>query len=360
MRKVLIVITALTVGTLSKAQDGLSDVLAAGIDVARSFTNSYAEPAAEAFSYNLSAGWYDDARVLPQGKFNIILRAQATFAKDEDKSFLLDPQVYQSIIQNSYDQTNGPARDIALTFADGSSIPRLIATALGENDPSQSLLIVSRDRATGIETGRTSIELPQGLGNAGVDFVPSAFIQAGVGLGSGLELKARFVPKVKIDEAEIGLYGAALQWQLTDVLDKNDVLPVKVSVLAGYSRLDAVYDFEDGTVVDGVDQRLETTSGSFTLSLIAGTDFKILNFYGGINYNAGTTKTDLLGTYRVRNSASIFPISETFEDPISIKTDISSVLGTVGTKLTLGYFQIDAGYTFGAYDTVNTGIAFKF
>jgi hypothetical protein len=147
---------------------------------------------------------------------------------------------------------------------------------------------------------------------------------------------------------------------LTDILDKNDVLPVEISVLAGYSRLDAVYDFEDGAVVDGSDQQLETTSGSLTLSLIAGTDFKILNFYGGVNYNAGTTETDLLGTYTVRNSASIFPVSQTFEDPISIKTDISSALGTVGAKLTLGFFQIDAGYTFGAYDTANGAVAFKF
>jgi hypothetical protein len=360
MKKILLVITALEIGSISRAQDGLSEILAAGIDVATSYTNSYAKPAAEAFSYNLSAGWYDDARVLKQGKFNLIIRAQATFAKDEEKSFLLDPLVYQSLLQNSYDNTNNPPADIQVRFGDGSDAPRLIATALGSNDPSQSLLIVSRDLTTGIETSRNNITLAQGLGDAGVDFVPSAFVQAGFGLGGGLEIKARFIPKVQIDEAEIGLYGAALQWQLTDVLDKNNLLPVEISVLAGYSRLDAMYDFEDGAVVDGVDQRLETKSGSLTLSLIAGTDFKILNFYGGINYNAGTTETDLLGTYTVRSSGSVFPITQTFEDPVSVKTDVSSALGTVGTKLTLGFFQVNAGYTFGAYDTVNGAIAFKF
>lgn len=360
MKKAFVITAFLFTGTLTQAQDGISDILAAGLEAARSYTNSYAKPAAEAFSYNLSAGWYDDARVLPKGKFNVILRAQATFSKDEAKSFLLDPQVYESLIQNSYDSSNNPPADIQVSFGDGFTMPRLIATSLGENNPPQSLLIVSTDRATGIETGRFNINLAQGLSNAGVDAVPSAFVQAGYGLGSGLEIKARFIPRVQIQEAEIGLYGGAIQWQITEVLDKNNKLPLEVSVLAGYSLLDATYDFEDGAVVDGVDQRLETTSGSLTFALIAGTDFKILNFYGGINYNAGTTQTDLLGTYTVRSSGSIFPASQTFEDPISVKTDISSVLGTVGTKLTLGFFQVDAGYTFGPFDTVNAGIGFKF
>ncbi|SCX87636.1 hypothetical protein SAMN05192588_0048 [Nonlabens sp. Hel1_33_55] len=360
MKKYIVTLAILISFNLSKAQDGISDVLAAGVEAAALFTNSYTEPAAEAFSYNLSAGWYDDARVLPKGKFNFIVRAQATFSKDEDKSFLLDPLVYQDIIQNSYDNTNNPPADVTVTFGDDSTTPRLIATALGQNDPSQSLVIITRDRTTGIQTDRSVIELPQGLGDAGVDVVPSAFIQAGFGLGAGLELKARFVPRTQIDEAEIAIYGGAIQWQVSDVLDKNDVLPVEVSVLAGYSVLDAMYDFEDGAVVDGEDQRLETKSGSLTLSLIAGTDFKVLNFYGGVNFNAGTTETDLLGTYTVRSSGSIFPIGQTFEDPISVKTDVSSMLGTVGTKLTLGFFQINAGYTFGEFDTLNGAIAFKF
>jgi len=360
MKNLIVSLALILSAATLNAQDGLSEVLAAGVDVARSFTQSYTKPAAEAFSYNLSAGWYDDARVLKPGQFNVIIRAQATFAPEEEKSFLLDPVAYQQLVQNSYDNTNNPPADITVTFADGSNSPRLIATALGQNDPSQSLVVTTTDRTTGIETSESTILLPQGLGDAGIDIVPSAFVQVGVGLGAGFEVKGRFTPRVKIDESEILVYGAALQWQLSDVVDKNDILPVDLSVLAGYSRLDAQYDFEDGAAVDGENQQLETKSGSFTVSLIAGTDFKVLNFYGGINYNAGSTETDLLGTYTVQPSGSVFPVSQTFEDPISVKTDVSSMLGTVGTKLTLGFFQVNVGYTFGAYDTLNGAIAFKF
>lgn len=346
--------------TMVKAQDGFSDILAAGVDAAAQFTSSYTEPAAQAFSYNLSAGWYDDARVLPQGKFNIVIRAQATLVPDDEKSFLLDPQDYERIIQNAYDRGNNLPAEISVAFSDGIIIPRLIGTVLGENAIDQVLVITSTDLATGIESIDSRINLPQGLENVGLDLIPSAFLQAGYGLGYGLEIKARFVPRTTIDNAEIAILGGAIQWQLTNLLDKNDKLPIELSVLAGYSALDAIYNFEDGAIVDGMNQRIETKAGSLTLSLIAGTDFKVLNFYGGFNFNAGTTATDLLGAYTVSSGNSIFPFQTTLKDPVSVKTDVSSALGTIGAKLTLGFFQVDASYTAGAFDTINGAVAFKF
>ena len=77
---------------LLTAQNGFSDILAAGVEAGERFSNSYMTPAAEAFNYNLSSGWYDDAKVLKPGKFKIQLKAQATFSPSERKSFILDPE----------------------------------------------------------------------------------------------------------------------------------------------------------------------------------------------------------------------------------------------------------------------------
>jgi hypothetical protein len=360
MKKWMLVFTIMISSIFMRAQDGISDVLAAGVDAARVFTDSYTRPAAEAFSYNLSSGWYDNATVLKAGQFKVGLRAQATISPDEQQSFLLDPAAYERIIQNNYDRGNNPDADVDVTLADGSNQPRLVATALGENDPAQSLVITTTDALTNVQTSRTVIELPQGLGSAGVDAVPSAFVQASIGLGYGLEIKARFTPRVQIDEAQILVYGGGLQWQVSQLLDQRNLLPVDISLLAAYSKLDADYDFEDGALVDGSDQRLETQSQSVTLAAIAGTKFKVLNFYAGFNYNIGRTETDLLGTYTVRSSTSVFPVSQTFEDPISVSASVSSALGTVGTQLKLGFFEFQADYTFGAYDTVGGAVAFQF
>ncbi|PQJ31997.1 hypothetical protein BST92_08695 [Nonlabens arenilitoris] len=342
------------------AQDGFSDILAAGVEAGERYSNSYMAPAGEALSFNLSSGWYDDARVLKPGKFKIQIKAQGTFAPDDKKSFMLDPEEYEAIIQESYDNTNNPPANIEVSFGDGSTAPRSIATALGENVMDQQLVISSREATSGILLQEDIINLPNGLGNEGLDLVPTAFLQAGVGIGAGLELKGRLVPKITFDEAETSLYGLGLQWEFTQLLQSDDKkLPVAASFLAGYTRLDASYDFEDGVVVDGANQSIETQISSLNLSAIVSTNFKTLNFYGGLNYNRGTTQTDLLGTYTFASNTVIFPLAATVEDPISVETDVNGFLGTAGLKLSLGAFNINADYTFGEYSTATASIFFR-
>ncbi|WP_124981144.1 DUF6588 family protein [Nonlabens xiamenensis] len=358
MRSAFCIVFVCLCGWMGIAQNGFADILAAGIEAANKYSNDYTRPAAEAFTFNLGSGWYDDGHALKPGKFTIQIKAQGTFAPDEKKSFLLSPQAYEQIIQDSYDASNNPPGDISVTFGDGSNLPRLVATALGQNDPDQQLVISSRDATTGLIIQEDRITLAQGLGSTGLDIVPSVFLQGGIGLGAGLELKARFIPKIQTDEVETGLYGAGLQWELTQLIlgEQAESFPVAGSVLVGYSRLDATYDFEDGLVVDGSDQRIESKANSFSFAAIASTNFKVFNLYGGLNYVTGTTQTDLLGTYTFRSSTVFFPVAATVEDPLSISTDVSGALGTIGAKLTLGAFNLNADFTFGEYSTASASL----
>jgi hypothetical protein len=136
-------------------------------------------------------------------------------------------------------------------------------------------------------------------------------------------------------------------------------LPVSVSILGAFTRLDASYDFEDGAVVEGRDQLIETKTNAYNVAAIASTNFKVINFYGGLNYVAGNSTTDLKGTYTFRSNTVIFPLASTVEDPLSLQTDVSGVLGTIGAKLTLGAFNLNADYTFGEYNTASASIFFR-
>lgn len=270
---------------------------------------------------------------------------------------------YQNIIQRSYDNTSNPPADITVTFGDGSTDSRLIATALGENNPSQELIVTSRDRTTGILLDRSRILLAQGLGSQGVDVVPAAFLQAGVGLGSGLELKARIIPKSTIGDGDIALYGGGLQWEFTQLLADSDgvsTFPLSMSLLAGYSMLNGDYDFEDGAVVSGQNQTIETKIQSINAAIIASTKFKVFNIYGALNLATGNTTTDLLGTYSFSSDSVIFPQATTFEDPISVKTSTTTVLGTLGINVTAGAFRLNADYALGQYQTASASIGFRF
>lgn len=347
---------------LSQAQDNISDIIGAGLIAAQKYSESYLTPAGESFAYNLSAGWYDDAQSLEQWQFNLSIKGQATFSPSNKKSFLLDPLEYERLIQENYDLTNNPPARIEVSFADGSRLPRQIGTALGSNTPVQFLSIRAIDGTTGAELDSSQIELAQGLESEGVDLVPTFFVQGGVGLGAGLELKARFVPTIQLNEAETSLWGAALQWEVTRVFEMNgkSILPFRLAVLAGYTAVDASYDFKDGVVVEGTNQLIETNSRSLTLAAIASTRFKVLNFYAGVDYARGTTDSDLLGTYTIRSNSVIYPVSTNFEDPLSVSTDASAIMGTLGFKVRAGFFAINGSYTVGEFNTASTAISFRF
>jgi hypothetical protein len=362
MKKLIALILLVSGSYLTSAQNGFSDILAAGVDAANKYANSYTAPAAEAFTYNLASGWYENGKVLKSGKFKFQVKVQGTFAPDDKKSFVLDPLEYERIIQASYDASGNPSANISVTFGDGSNTPRLVGTALGENDPEQTLLITSRESSTNFILQEDMITLAQGIGNAGLNVVPAAFFQVGMGLGAGLEVKARFIPKIETGDVKTGLYGAGLQWEFSRLFAQEDGTnkwPVDVSVLGAFTRLDASYDFEDGAVVEGEGQLLETKTNAFTIAAIASTKFKTLNFYGGLNFVTGNSTTDLKGSYTFRSSTVIFPVSSTVEDPLSLKSDVGGMLGTLGTKLTLGSFNLTLDYTFGAFDTASASIFFR-
>jgi hypothetical protein len=290
MKSYVCLVVILLSCNLLRAQENISDIINAGLVAAQNYSESYLTPAGESFAYNLSTGWYDDAQTLEKWQFNVSIKGQATFSPSGKKSFLLDPMEYERMVQESYDATNNLPARIEVSFADGSRAPREIATALGSNTPVQFLLIRALDGTTGAELDRSQIELAQGLESEGINLIPAFFVQAGVGLGNGLELKARFVPKIQIGDAETSLYGAGLQWEVTRLFENNGnaVLPVRLAVLVGYTGVNSVYDYEDGLVVDGTNQKVEATSGSLTVAAIASTRFKVLNFYGGVNYARGT------------------------------------------------------------------------
>ncbi len=362
MKATIILSGLFLISFFAKAQNNVSEIIGAGLVAAQDYSNSYMTPAGESFAFNLSTGWYDDAKSLDQWEFYIGFKAQATFAPDDKKFFILDPADYERMIQQDYDRSsNAPAR-VEVTFDDGSRTPREIATALGANNPSQFLILRALDQTTGIELNRSRIELAQGLESEGVDVVPTIFLQGGIGLGGGLELKARFVPKTQVYEAETALYGAAIQWEITRLFENDGAseLPFRFAVLGGYTKVDAEYDFEDGIVVDGVDQKIETRSGSLTVAAIASTRFRILNFYAGVNYARGTTESDLLGTYTIRNNSIIYPVSTSFQDPITVSTDQTAIMGTLGARLSLGFFSMNGSFTLGEFSTASAAVAFRF
>ena len=233
---------------------------------------------------------------------------------------------------------------------DGSTSKR-VSSALGDIEG----VIVVVDDGTGLLSEQ--FELPSGLLSEGINLVPTGYLQASVGLIKGTEIKARFFPKISIeDEGELGLFGFGIQHEFTSHLPADKVLPIAISGVIGYTNVNFDYEFTESSGVTGADQRVESDFGIWTFSAVASTKMPVINFYGGLNYISGKAENALLGEYVVQEG----PFQTTYRDPFVLETKVNAVSANIGTKLKLGFFRINVDYNISEFSTLTAGLNFGF
>ncbi|MCX7548672.1 hypothetical protein OS188_11985 [Xanthomarina sp. F1114] len=319
------------------AQNNIDELLAAGIDDAKRFSTDYLAPATEGLMYGINNGWFNHAKGQKQFGFEIGLVANTSFINDKKKSFEMRASDYNNI-----------------RFPDNSA-SKMVATALGHNNPDISVIITYDDPIFGNQ--ETEITLPTGLGSSGVNFIPTAFLQASFSPFRGTQLKARYFPKVETNDVKTGLYGFGIQQEFTAWLPRDKFFPVAISGLIAYTHLDGSYDFTNSSIIEGNSQQVSTDVNTLLFELIASTNFKVLNVYGGLGYLNGKSETDLLGTYVVTDGVLY---TEEIIDPFSIEDKTSGVRTTLGAHVKLGFFALNLDYTFAEFDSASLGLNFSF
>ncbi|WP_417866032.1 DUF6588 family protein [Xanthomarina gelatinilytica] len=320
-----------------QSQDNIDDLLAAGVNDAKRFSQDYLAPATEGLAYGINNGWFNHAKGQKQFGFEIGLIANTSFINDDKKTFEMRASDYENI-----------------RFLDNST-SKNVATALGHNDPDITVVITYDDPIFGNQ--ETELTLPTGIGSTGVNIIPAAFLQAAFSPFRGTQIKARYFPKIETEDVKTGLYGVGIQQEFTAWLPRDKFFPVAISGLIAYTHLDGSYDFTDSNLVEGSNQQVQTDINTFLFELIASTNFKVLNAYGAIGYLSGKSQTDLLGTYVVTDGLLY---SESIVDPFSIEEKVNGIRTTLGANLKLGFFSLNVDYTFAEFNSASLGLNFSF
>ena len=331
--KKLLMIPMLFMAGITSAQVNIDQLLEAGIGNAQRFSESYFAPVGEGVIDGISNGWYNSGKAKKLFRFEIGVIGNLSFVTDEEQSFELNINEYED-----------------LSFRNGAT-SAMVATVFGENE-SDVTVVVNEG-----QLGEFEITLPDGIGDTGINFIPTGFLQASMGLPKGFEVKARFLPKVKTDDTTFELYGVGVQHELTNWIPGWDVLPIRISGVIGYTNLKGSYDFSEDSVISGSGQEIEFDANSWLFSAVISTKLPIINFYGGIGFVTGESTTDLKGTYEIQRGSLA---NQTLVDPISVSHNNSGVKATVGTKLKLGFFGINADYSFQKYNNLVIGLNFGF
>ncbi|WP_372936041.1 DUF6588 family protein [Seonamhaeicola sp.] len=337
MKKISLLMLLCFITLTTKAQNDIDALLAAGVEDAERFANDYLMPGTNGLMHSMNSNWFNTADAKPLGGFEISIVANAALTSDENKSFLMNTAEYNNI-----------------QFVQGGQSQN-VASVLGDNDPDVVIEVTYDDPIFGEQT--EEITLPTGLASENISMIPTAFIQGALGLSKGIEVKARFVPNIDTEDVELSMYGAGLQVEFTKWLPADKLLPVAISGLVAYTHLDAKYDLTDSSGIQGEDQRLETDTNTLLLQLIVSSKLPVINFYGGLGYIKGKSESDLLGTYIVSDGLIT---ADPIVDPFSVSSEVSAVRGTIGTKLKLGFFRLNAEYHLSDFNAFSVGINFGF
>ena len=322
----------LLIGFPCVAQVAIDNILEADLTDARRFSKDYFNAAAEGAINSTSNGWYTTAETKGLFEFEIGFVGNLSFVRDDKKSFVLN--------ENNYDN---------LSFIT-TETRRLVANSFGQNSEDITMLVTSDSG------GSFEITLPNGLNGEGINTIPTTYLQGSMGLVKGLELKLRFMPKLKNGEAtKVSIVGSAIQSDLSKWIFAMKRWPVSVSGIVGYTSLRAEHDLSSQTNLEGDSQEILFRSNSWLFSGIVSTKREGLNFYGGFGFFAGTSLTEIKGTYQVTRGSFA---GTTLEDPLDVENKESGLKATLGTSYAYKKIKANLDYTLQNYSNLSLGLAF--
>jgi hypothetical protein len=343
--------------TKSQIRD-FGNFVVGGPEDAEKLFSAYMSPYINGLGASLSGGWYNTAKPHKLGGFDITLTINSAIVPAEFKSFDVDNLELNSLVRATGTAETSP-------------------TGAGENSSGPLMRYNLVNQSGDIVFDSSAFALPPGTG---FGIVPSAMIQAGIGLFKGTEILGRYMPELGNNKGKIGFWGIGLKHDIKQWIPGLKRIPVlNIAVMGGYTKMNSYVSLDvdpsdlnlDNIFPDTLtweSQKLVFTSSSFTANLIVSADLKVVCFYGGVGF--ATTKANLLleGDFPMIlgvDEASYMPIAGVVHNPIEF--EVKNYEGSrtkprlnVGMRLKLGFVTLHADYTRAKYNMVSAGLGLSF
>jgi len=344
--------------------DDVGRILQASREDANILVSEYLKPFGSGFGASINTGWTNTAKPHKKFGFDITITTGLAVVPGSDKSF--------------------DVNQIGLQQLELESGPSTLQTINGADDVQTSTL-AAYETINGQRTKLFEFDMPTGTG---FGYVPAPEIKAGLGLIKDTEIMVRYVPEVSIDEyGTFQQFGFGAKHGINQWLPGGNLLPVDISVMAGYTNLTVTSDFSitaEDVITDPNNtenpfagqpstwegQKVEIDTDAFTINALVGKSLPVISVYGGIGFETSTMSIGTPGTYPTIVPNPDFETDPQNEDPLLVDTieqpiDVeleggNSFHALAGFRLKLAIFHISASYTVSNYSTLNAGFGFTF
>jgi hypothetical protein len=317
---------------LSFGQIDLGTLLEGGSNDASAYLKGYLSPIAKGFGAGINGGWYHTARAHKFLGFDIKVIASGAIVPSSGESFTFKNSNFTNI---KVDNTSQTSAQIPTIFGSQKLADRpLLEFTNGGNSISISAL-----PGSGLDK------------ELGGNYVPSAMVQASLGLFKNTDLMVRFVPKQKQDEFEFSTFGIGVKHDIKQWIPFVKRLPFDLSVVAAWNDVKAKIFLDHKNEPS---QALELNTKTTLFQLVASKKILFLTVFGGVGTSSFNSDVNVLGTYTTKNT------SQSYTDPISIKYNGSDFRANVGLNVKLLFLNISAEYAMQEYNTLTATVGFTF
>lgn len=330
-----------------------------GLDDTKKIMQAYVKPFTNAYGYNISAGWYNTAKVHSLLGFDLTFTFNVTVVPTADKTFDLN--------------------SLGLT-ANSIGTPSIAQTIVGKNEPGPA---ISYNVASNPLVTPVSYNTPGGINWA---YWPAPIAQLGIGLVKGTEIIGRFTPEFKLGSAgKLSLWGIGLKHSIKQWIPAVDNLPfLNLSVMGGYSSFHSINDISltpdilgvndaTGGNIDFSNQQLDLKIESFTANAIVSIDIPVLTVYAGLGISSTSADMKMLGNYPIPNPLNLSGnqisivgstsgnTQDIYANPLSFKMKAGTKPRlNIGFKIKMGLIALNFDYTNADYSIITTGLGISF
>ena len=339
-KSILLFIGVFTLTFSAKAQD-FETILLADVADSKKLLQAYFTPGMEGFITSMNSGWAHTAKVHKVLGFGISLGVSGSFIPSEKELFNVSALGLTSVTSTS-------------------------STASTVGGPGTTTTMTVNTTVSG-QAVSTNFQFPGGadlLYNA----VPAPIAQLNVGIPWKMDAMVRFIPKISIGDNDdsVNMLGLGLKKEITSLFGPMENTPLHVSILAAYTTMDVNYSIADQNSGELLIQNASTKFNlkAFTVQAIASLNFPVVNLYGGIGYNSGSSSFNMTGTFTgVYATGLPLPAPPTVSKPLDIPSNLDfeskGFRTTLGARLSLGFFKFFTDITLQEYPTLSGGFAFN-
>lgn len=351
--------------TTSYAQLGdVGKILQSSKEDANVLVKEYLNPVGSGFGAGLNTGWTNTAKPHKKLGFDLTVSTALAIVPGSDKTF--------------------NATQIGLQELEVKSGPNTLQTISGSNNAPTTTLAAYSNTDYNNDGQRDELfefDMPDGTG---FGYAPAPQIKASVGLFMDTDLMLRYVPKVKIgDYGTFQQFGVGAQHSINQWLPGGNLLPVDLSIMAGYTNQKVSSDFrltgkdiivnpnetenpyaDKPETWDG--QNIQVKTNAFTINALVGKTLPVISVYGGVGYEASSMSVSTPGTYPTigqnNDPNSSKPLTvKTTQEPIDVKIDGKNGFhALVGFRFRFAIFHISGSYTLANYSSYNVGFGISF